>query len=65
LASLYYAVIMKQDLIDHSSISYIFCDIVNVGLRDISSVSRPQEQPFIQAIAKAINGYIETRKLHA
>jgi hypothetical protein len=56
---------MKPDLIDHSSISYIFSDIVNVGLRDISSVSRPQEQPFIQAIAKAINGYIETRKLHA
>jgi dTDP-glucose pyrophosphorylase len=65
LASLYYAVIMKPDLIDHSSISYIFSDIVNVGLRDISSVSRPQDQPLIQAIAKAINGYIETRKLHA
>jgi hypothetical protein len=63
-ATLYYALLMNQELIGRFSSSYIFCYVENLGLTEVRSVHEFEDRPIIEALEGAINGYIQTRNLH-
>jgi hypothetical protein len=55
---------MNQELIGRFSSSYIFCYVENLGLTEVRSVHQFEDRPIIEALERAINGYIQTRNLH-